>query len=229
MDLVQSREGYENDPAHIVAAELARQSKGPDSESSRVAKEQLEQLQHLRSEAWEWTNVDGKRTRGCELLHEHAKKLVQEVTGVQANSAGPPDAALTEAVRRRKKAKSEGMEVAIWQQFESVRHRVDGLEKKVDEALQHTKRTNAILDALAKQQGIDVEVFDRNQGVETDSTVDDNDSASERLSRSSRSPVPAPLPPRIDRRAAKQNVDTRPSPIRRKAEAEGITFSSPRP
>jgi hypothetical protein len=135
-------------------------------------------------------------------------------------------------VRRRARAKREGIEILAWQEFESVRQKVDGLEKKVDAALQHATRTNAILEALAKQQGVDVEAFATNQGVEMENTVDDNGSGSESLSlssRSSRSPVPAPLPARNDPRASKQKADTRPSPIRRKAEAEGIIISSPHP
>ena len=233
---MQSKPNYEDDPAHIVEAELALQSQSLDSESSQVAKD-LEEIQHLRRAAWEWTNVDGKRMRGCELLQEHAKKLTQEVHGKETSTGGPPEEVVAAAVRRRARAKGDGIEVPMWQEFEDVRHKVDMLEKKVDTALLHAVRTNSILEALAKQQGIAVcETFDKTQGVETDSTVDDNDSAPDnhfarRTSRSS--PVPAPLPARSDRRsdqrAAKQNADTRPSPIRRKAEATGMIISSPHP
>ena len=116
----------------------------------------------------------------------------------------------------------------LWPEIQKMRCKVDGLEKKVEAALHYAARTNDILEALAKQQGIDVQAFGKSQSVDTDRTVDPNDSAAQKMSLQ---PTSRQAPPAaVDRRSGKQKPDTtRPSPIRRKAEADGliIWFTNP--
>ena len=223
--LLQSRTRYEDDPAHAVITELtalAQQSTEEQEKSQLEA--QKKKIQQLRNAAWEWTGVDGKVMRGCEQLRAHALKLAEEVTGGPGKD-GSPDEVLLGALRGEK---SGAVSESLWPEVEKMRRKVDGLERKVEATLHHAVRTNAILDALAKQQGIDVQAFGQSQGVDTDRMVGANDSASQNLSLQPASRQ-APLAS-FDRRSGKQKADpTRPSPIRRKAEAEGMTIGFTNP
>ena len=202
----QSTAGDQYDPADAVMRELVKQSRQqPGREDS--FEDKLAEIRHLRDAAWEWTDVDGQRMRGCDLLQEHAIKLTEEVTGAADLDRGPPDAVVLQALRARQRREDGSMtHVDHW-----VRNKVEALERKVDVALRHAARTNDILEALAKQQGVNIPALAVSPHVDTvmSSSVDgDASAAGDELLQPPGKLQKAPLPAR--------GKDLRPSPIRRK-------------
>jgi len=170
-------EEYEKDPARAVLNKLGELL--DRSNESDVRHGQIQELESLRTAAWEWTNVDGSVMRGCEQLQLHAHKLTEEMTGSHAaGSRGPPDAALSRAVRARLGA-GGGLESStqlvhemedthnevhethseLQQMKQHMQGRMDGLEQKVEKTLRFMEHTHSILEALAQRQGVAVEPF----------------------------------------------------------------------
>lgn len=154
---LQTEAEYQDDPAKAVINALKVRAKAHPQEKNALMIKKAD-IKRWRKAAWEWTDVNGKRMRGCEQLQQFAMDLTQAWTYTHDTAHG-----VSEEVRdlmgasQTNNVGAEAGDVqlnALTKKVNTLATTVDKLNGKVDQALEHAEHTRAILDALAKNQGL---------------------------------------------------------------------------